>query len=83
MAQPYFYYFAINAGNSTALLQSSHEYQDSGMHTLVLTAEIDHRVGLSSQAQIFNNHSILYAMVSVRKINSSRCIVSYWMKSSF
>ncbi|EOG2472974.1 thymidine kinase [Serratia marcescens] len=72
MAQLYFYYSAMNAGKSTALLQSSYNYQERGMRTLVFTAEIDHRfgvgkvssrIGLSSQAQLYNNDSMLYAMI--------------------
>ncbi|NIG62488.1 MAG: thymidine kinase [Serratia symbiotica] len=73
MAQLYFYYSAMNAGKSTALLQSSYNYQERGMRTLVFTAEIDHRfgmgkvssrIGLSSLAQLYNNNSILYTMIS-------------------
>ncbi|WP_033746726.1 thymidine kinase [Pantoea sp. NGS-ED-1003] len=63
MAQLYFYYSAMNAGKSTALLQSSYNYQERGMRTLVYTAEIDDRfgagkvssrIGLSSPAALFN-----------------------------
>ena len=35
MAQLYFYYSAMNAGKSTALLQSSYNYQERGMRTVV------------------------------------------------
>lgn len=64
MAQLYFYYSAMNAGKSTALLQSSYNYQERGMRSLVYTAEIDDRfgagkvssrIGLSSPAKLFNN----------------------------
>ncbi len=34
MAQLYFYYSAMNAGKSTALLQSSYNYQERGMRTV-------------------------------------------------
>ncbi len=63
MAQLYFYYSAMNAGKSTALLQSSYNYQERGMRTVVYTAEIDDRfgagkvssrIGLSSPAKLFN-----------------------------
>ncbi|GAB1079242.1 MAG: hypothetical protein SStaBPW_11290 [Shewanella algae] len=37
MAQLYFYYSAMNAGKSTSLLQSSYNYRERGMHTLVMT----------------------------------------------
>ena len=46
MAQLYFYYSAMNAGKSTALLQSSYNYQERGMRTVVYTAEIDDRFGI-------------------------------------
>lgn len=45
MAKMYFYYSAMNAGKSTALLQSSHNYRERGMNTLVITPEIDDREG--------------------------------------
>ena len=41
MAKLYFYYSSMNAGKSTALLQSSYNYQERGMRTLVLTPELD------------------------------------------
>lgn len=68
MAQLYFYYSAMNAGKSTALLQSSYNYQERGMRTLVYTAEIDDRfgagkvssrIGLSSPAKLFNQETML------------------------
>ncbi|HEY5716242.1 MAG TPA: thymidine kinase, partial [Psychromonas sp.] len=45
MAQLYFYYSAMNAGKSTSLLQSSYNYRERGMNTLVMTAAIDDRAG--------------------------------------
>ncbi|MDE3974753.1 thymidine kinase, partial [Glaesserella parasuis] len=45
MAKLYFYYSAMNAGKSTTLLQSSYNYQERGMNTLVYTAAIDDRYG--------------------------------------
>ncbi|EGZ6718178.1 thymidine kinase, partial [Escherichia coli] len=72
MAQLYFYYSAMNAGKSTALLQSSYNYQERGMRTVVYTAEIDDRfgagkvssrIGLSSPAKLFNQNSSLFAEI--------------------
>lgn len=72
MAQLYFYYSAMNAGKSTALLQSSYNYQERGMNTLVYTAEIDDRfgsgkvssrIGLSSPARLFNPQSCLFSQI--------------------
>lgn len=41
MAKLYFYYSSMNAGKSTALLQSSYNYRERGMQTLVLTPALD------------------------------------------
>ncbi|MDN4626980.1 MULTISPECIES: thymidine kinase [unclassified Erwinia] len=69
MAQLYFYYSVMNAGKSTALLQSSYNYHERGMRTLVYTAEIDNRfgsgkvssrIGLSSPAKLYNNDTALF-----------------------
>lgn len=46
MAKLYFYYSAMNAGKSTVLLQSSYNYQERGMRTLVFAPAIDTRAGL-------------------------------------
>ncbi len=73
MAQLYFYYSAMNAGKSTSLLQSSYNYQERGMRTLVLTAAIDNRfgvgivssrIGLSSPAELYNQDTDLLKIIS-------------------
>ncbi|GHF19053.1 thymidine kinase [Kordiimonas sediminis] len=46
MAKLYFYYSAMNAGKSTMLLQSSFNYRERGMNTLLFTAAIDNRAGV-------------------------------------
>jgi thymidine kinase len=45
MAKLYFYYSSMNAGKSTALLQSSYNYKERGMKTLVLAPAFDDRFG--------------------------------------
>lgn len=45
MAKLYFYYSSMNAGKSTALLQSSYNYRERGMHTIILSPEMDNRYG--------------------------------------
>ncbi|NNF51457.1 MAG: thymidine kinase [Gammaproteobacteria bacterium] len=45
MAKLYFYYSSMNAGKSTALLQSSYNYKERGMDTLVFAPAIDSRAG--------------------------------------
>jgi len=45
MAKLYFYYAAMNAGKSTTLLQSAHNYRERGMRTLLFTPTLDDRYG--------------------------------------
>ncbi|MGO1541980.1 MAG: thymidine kinase [Luteimonas sp.] len=45
MAKLYFYYSAMNAGKTTTLLQSAHNYRERGMRTLILTPRLDNRAG--------------------------------------
>lgn len=45
MAKLYFYYSAMNAGKSTVLLQSSYNYHERGMRTLLFTPALDTRAG--------------------------------------
>lgn len=75
MAKLYFYYSAMNAGKSTILLQSSHNYRERGMQTLLFTPAIDDRykpgfiysrIGLSEEALIFNREDNLFHMVAAR-----------------
>ena len=73
MAKLYFYYSSMNAGKSTSLLQSSYNYIERGMHTMLLTPDIDNRfskgkitsrIGLDTDAQTFNNADNLYQLVA-------------------
>ena len=43
MAKLYFYYASMNAGKSSTLLQSSFNYQERGMETMLFTAAVDDR----------------------------------------
>ncbi|MDF0532894.1 thymidine kinase [Shewanella yunxiaonensis] len=72
MAQLYFYYSAMNAGKSTSLLQSSYNYRERGMNTLVMTPAIDNRfgtgkvasrIGLESDALIFHGDDDLVKII--------------------
>ncbi|MFU8797857.1 MAG: thymidine kinase [Gammaproteobacteria bacterium] len=45
MAKLHFYYSAMNAGKSTTLLQSSYNYRERGMDTLLFIPAIDTRYG--------------------------------------
>ena len=72
MAQLYFYYSAMNAGKSTLLLQSAHNYAEQGMKTLLFTADIDNRfgeskiqsrIGLSKPAMLFERNTDFRAYI--------------------
>jgi thymidine kinase len=45
MSKVYFYYSAMNAGKSTTLLQSSYNYHERGMRTLLFMPALDTRAG--------------------------------------
>ncbi len=75
MAKLYFYYSSMNAGKSTALLQSSYNYRERGMNTLVLaprlddrygTGKVTSRIGLESSAMTFNSDEDLYQLISAK-----------------
>ena len=72
MAKLYFYYSAMNAGKTTTLLQSAHNYAERGMRTLILTPRLDHRdgsgtvasrIGLSAEGVAFGPGEDLQALV--------------------
>lgn len=73
MAKLYFYYSSMNAGKSTALLQSSYNYRERGMNTLVLAPDFDDRygvgkvtsrIGLETAATAFRRDQDLFKLIS-------------------
>ena len=50
MAKLYFYYSAMNAGKTTTLLQSAHNYRERGMRVAILTPALDDRAGSGTVA---------------------------------
>lgn len=83
MAKLYFYFAAMNAGKSTVLLQSSYNYRERGMRTLLFTPAIDNRyqngkvysrIGLSEEALIFNSKDNLYQKFIQQK-ESYSCVL--------
>ncbi|GAB4172948.1 MAG: thymidine kinase [Wenzhouxiangellaceae bacterium] len=71
MAKLYFYYSTMNAGKTTALLQSAHNYRERGMRPLLMTPALDHRagrgvirsrVGLEAEAVAFESGDDLLAI---------------------
>ena len=72
MAKLYFYYSAMNAGKTTTLLQSAHNYRERGMRVLILTPRLNFRdgsgtvasrIGLSAQGVAFDSDQDLDALV--------------------
>ncbi|AEG48939.1 Thymidine kinase [Sphingobium chlorophenolicum L-1] len=75
MAKLYFYYSSMNAGKSTTLLQSSFNYRERGMETMLWTAAIDDRyeqglivsrIGLEAKAHLFDAATDLFAAISTQ-----------------
>ncbi|HEY2345481.1 MAG TPA: thymidine kinase [Xanthomonadaceae bacterium] len=72
MAKLYFYYSAMNAGKTTTLLQSAHNYRERGMRTLILVPGMDDRhgagvvssrIGLKAEGLVFGREDDLEALV--------------------
>lgn len=75
MAKLYFYYSSMNAGKSTTLLQSSFNYRERGMETMLWTAAIDDRygrgrivsrIGLEAEAHLFDSSTDLFQAVAAQ-----------------
>jgi thymidine kinase len=73
MAKLYFYYSSMNAGKSTNLLQSSYNYKERGMNTLVLAPRLDDRygegkvasrIGIEAEATTFTDSDNLFDVVA-------------------
>ncbi|OGT30005.1 MAG: thymidine kinase [Gammaproteobacteria bacterium RIFCSPHIGHO2_12_FULL_35_23] len=86
MAKLYFYYSAMNAGKSTILLQSSHNYQERGMDTLLFTPSFDNRyqvgkiasrIGLTANAIVFDQSFNFFNFIEqeIKKRPTIRCIL--------
>ena len=75
MAKLYFQYSTMNAGKSTLLLQASHNYQERGMKTYLITARFDKRagdgkigsrIGISSDGDTFDNQENMFQKIESR-----------------
>ena len=85
MAKLYFYYSAMNAGKTTTLLQSSHNYAERGMTTLLLKPLIDDReglnvirsrVGLEAEAKNFEkDDNLLQTIEAQHKTKHLNCVL--------
>ncbi|PJK15477.1 thymidine kinase [Lysobacteraceae bacterium NML07-0707] len=71
MAKLYFYYSAMNAGKTTTLLQSAHNYRERGMRVTILAPRLDtrasgkvaSRIGLEAEATRFAEQDDLEALI--------------------
>lgn len=81
MAKLYFYYSAMNAGKSTTLLQSAHNYHERGMRTLLFTPQLDDRykvgevtsrIGLNAPALPFRSDTDL--LEEIREVHEKETL---------
>lgn len=86
MAKLYFYYSAMNAGKSTVLLQSSYNYIERDMDTLLFAPVLDNRfgknkissrIGLSADATSFDEHFDFFKYISqqVNQNSKIKCVL--------
>ena len=83
MAKLHFFYSTMNAGKSTALLQSNHNYKESNLKTLLFVpksiadksnGKIVSRIGLEADAIIVNNEYDFYNEISKKQSEKISCI---------
>lgn len=86
MAKLHFYYSAMNAGKSTTLLQSSYNYNERGMDTLLFVptisiryavGTISSRIGLAAEALSFDKDFNFYEYTSreLQNNNNIKCVL--------
>jgi thymidine kinase len=85
LAKVHFFYSTMNAGKSTALLQSNYNYQERGMDTLLFLPEIDaasnnnkihSRIGLTAAAHPVSADFNFYKFVSLEQMKKPiHCIL--------
>jgi thymidine kinase len=86
MAKVHFFYSTMNAGKSTALLQSNYNYNERGMETLLLTPKVDavanksmvhSRIGLEAPAIVVDPEMNIFDYVSnLVKERSIACVLA-------
>ena len=84
MAKVHFYYSTMNAGKSTSLLQSNHNYIDRGLKTILFTPKVDadmhegkihSRIGLEKSANIFDADFNFQDFFKSTKKNDLSCVL--------
>ena len=83
MAKLHFFYSTMNAGKSTALLQSNHNYKESDLETMLFipksiadksNGKIVSRIGLEADAIIVNDEYDFYNEIDKKKSLTISCI---------
>jgi len=84
MAKLYYHYSTMNAGKSTVLLQAAHNYEEMGMDSFLLTANLDDRagpgriasrIGIGKDAATFRPDTDIYqAIVTEQQKRSIACV---------
>ncbi|MBQ8651132.1 MAG: thymidine kinase [Alphaproteobacteria bacterium] len=84
MAKLYFYYSAMNAGKTTKLLQSSFNYKERGMDTLIYTFKMDNRsgyskvssrIGISVSANVFDATTNMLQDIKEKLTKNISCVL--------
>ncbi len=85
MAQLYFYYSSMNAGKSTHLLQSSYNYNECGLNTILYTAKIDDRyakgkvssrLDINADAELFDKATnLLVEVTAIQQKREIACVL--------
>ena len=86
MAKLYFSFSAMNAGKSAILLQSAYNYQERGMHTMLLKPKLDDRdpkadhivsrIGLNAVANLFTPETDLEKhIIEAHKAKPIDCVL--------
>ena len=85
MAKLYFNYSTMNAGKTTTLLQSAHNYRERGMNPLLFTPAVDDRaavgviksrIGIESEAIAFAEDDDLFELVHGRlEVDNIHCVL--------
>ena len=83
MAKLHFFYSTMNAGKSTALLQSNHNYIESNLKTMLFIPEelkeisdskIISRIGLEASAIVIDKNYDFFNQINKNNLNDINCI---------
>ena len=81
MAKLYFNYSSMNAGKTTMLLQSNHNYLERGMNPEIYTSNLENRygsgeivsrIGLKAKSNLFSSKTDIY--LEVKKKLETNCV---------